>query len=193
MLSSNIGLYGRRQYDDSFANNFYNDFESHFDAFQGFSGKLDLGISEIRLETKEKTVAPFFEHHGLDFRLPLNMESEGTQHAYKFFPTLSIALMYGGVAVVDELDSNVHPYVLSEIVRMFRDPSINKTGAQLIFNCHNPSVLEHLSKEEVFIVMKGRSGSTSVYGLSSVAGLRRNANLYQKYISGSLGGLPTLG
>lgn len=154
---------------------------------------VDLGIREVRVVQGPNGPMFEFEHKALTFPLPLRLESHGTKSFVKTYPFIAYALAAGGVALLDELDASLHPTLLPEIVRWFRDENRNTQQAQLWMTCHNASLLEHLSKEEVIFCEKDYTGSTSVYSLSDVAGVRRSENFYRKYLSGAYGALPNLG
>jgi len=120
-------------------------------------------------------------------------ESHGTQSVLKYFPILNHALERGGVAVIDELDASIHPHVIAEIFRRFHDPERNTRDAQLWITCHNASLLDELEKEEILICEKDRRGYARIYGLKDIKSVRRDHNLYKKYISGVYGGVPLIG
>ena len=103
------------------------------------------------------------------------------------------ALETGGVAVLDELDSSIHPMLLPKILRWFYDPERNPHDAQLWMSCQNASLLEDLIKEEVLFCEKDRSGRTQVYGLRDIQSVRRTDNYYRKYLSGAFGAVPQIG
>ena len=134
-----------------------------------------------------------FTHQGLAFPMPLIYESHGTRQFIKLYPFLLNALESGGIAVIDELDSAIHPLVLPEILRWFRDPTRNPHNGQLWMTCHNASLLEDLSKEEVLFCDKDEYGRTEVYGLSDIRSVRRGENYYRKYLGGSYGAVPQIG
>ena len=108
-------------------------------------------------------------------------------------PQLGFALNVTGVAVLDEIDGDLHVDIAGEILRWFRSRESNPHGAQLFVTSHNVGLLDDLEKEEVFIVEKDDSGATRVHGAQDVRGLRRDARLYPKYRAGVLGGIPRFG
>ena len=61
-------------------------------------------------------------------------------------PELLAVLEEGGVIVVDELDSSLHPVISSKLVELFQDPSTNRHGAQIIFTTHDTSLLGCLTR-----------------------------------------------
>ena len=152
--------------------------------------KIDLGIKDVVLEQTPQGVEPRFHHMGHDRRLGLALESHGTRRFYAIFPLINYALESGGVAVLDELDNDIHPLLLPELVRWFQNPKTNPNNAQIIMSCHNATLLEHLVKEEVYFTEKDRTGCTHIYGLKDVKGVRRDTNIYAKYLAGVFGAVP---
>jgi hypothetical protein len=134
-----------------------------------------------------------FEHTGLQAPLWFFVESEGTKQFVRIFPILWEVLQLGGIAVVDEIDSTIHPVLLPEILRWFYDPEINKHQAQLWISGHSASLLEELKKEEIFFTEKDEQGHTKVYGLKDIEAVRRVDNFYQKYLGGVYGAVPRIG
>ena len=55
---------------------------------------------------------------------------------------------------------------------------------------HNATLLEHLVKEEVYFAEKDEAGKTHLYGLADVKGVRRDENIYAKYLAGAYGAVP---
>lgn len=154
--------------------------------------KIDLGIERIEFEEIDGELIPQFFHSGLATPLTLYYESDGTKAFYLSFIDLTLALGTGGVAIMHELDSDLHPHLMQEIVRWFQSSDENPHGAQLIMACHNASILADLHKEEVWLVEKNFEGATSFTALRKI-GLRRDSNLYSKYLSGAFGAVPHFG
>lgn len=155
--------------------------------------RIDLGVEEMQFEETPGGMEPFFRHRGLGEQLPWMMESRGTRSFINMFPTISGAITFGRLCIIDELDSAVHPMVIEEILRWFYDSERNPKNGQIWFTCHSASLLENLNKEEVVLTEKDRQGRTTAYSLMDVKDLRRDDNLYRKYLSGVLGGVPRIG
>lgn len=154
---------------------------------------IDLGIDKIYVKEHGEEIKTAFKHKGLDIALGWSFESSGTKSFFKMFPHINYVLETGGVAVIDEIDRDIHPLLLPEILRWFYDEDINKHGAQLIMSCHNASLMENLVKEEIFFTEKNDVGHTEIYGLKEIDGVRRDANIYAKYLNGVYGGIPVVG
>ena len=125
--------------------------------------------------------------------MPFFMESHGTQQFLKLFPLISDSLATGSIAIIDELDAAIHPMILPEIIEWYYDPDRNPQNAQLWMSCHNVSLLEELSKDEIVFCEKDRQGMTEVYCLNDVKTVRRDDNYYKKYLGGTYGAVPRIG
>ena len=134
-----------------------------------------------------------FEHHGLDAPVVLGLESRGTRRLFHLLPMVKHALDVSGLAVLDEIDGDLHVDLVAELLRLFRSRESNPRCAQLLVSSHHVGLLDELEKEEVFIVEKDGGGATQVYGAQDVRGLRRDVRLYPKYRAGVLGGIPRIG
>ncbi len=93
-------------------------------------------------------------------------ESAGTLRLFRLAPIFIDALTTGGVVLVDELESSMHPFMAELIIKMFNDPEVNPKGAQLIFTTHNVNIMspELLRREQVWFVEK-ESGASRYYSL----------------------------
>jgi len=156
--------------------------------------RIDLGIEEIGIG-KATSDPPrlLFKHSGLDQIITFDRESHGTRQFIKVFPYILMALDNGGVAVIDELDTTIHPLILPEILRWFSDRDRNPHNAQLWATCHSASLLSELTKEEVLFCEKDATGNTSVFKLADIERVRRNENFHGKYLGGEYGAVPVLG
>ena len=154
----------------------------------------DLGITGFGIAPSSSgTKDVWFNHEGLDHPILLKFESSGTKRLFHLLPQLSFALRDAGVAILDEIDGDLHVDIAGEILHWFRSRERNPRNAQLLVTSHNVGLLDALEKEEVFIVEKNGSGATHVHGAQDVRGLRRDTHLYPKYRAGVLGGIPRIG
>lgn len=155
--------------------------------------RIDLGIRKMDIGQGANGPVAFFEHEGLQQPMPWLLESHGTRSFIRNFPYIEEALRHGGVAIVDEIDISIHPLVLPEIIRWFYDSERNPHKAQLWISCHAATLLEELTKEEVFFCEKDSRGRTSVFALQDIQNVRRTDNRYRKYLSGVYGAIPHIG
>jgi AAA15 family ATPase/GTPase len=134
---------------------------------------------------------------GLDVESEL-LESKGTIKMLEFsFPFVQ-TLKLGCVLVVDELDASLHPDLVTALVSVFNNPMINRNGAQLIFNTHNPIYLNKniFRRDQILFVDKNRETYESeLYSLADFKtygekGVREDERFMKNYLSGKYGAIP---
>jgi len=131
----------------------------------------------------------------------MDQESVGTNKVYNLSGPLFETLRNGGILVVDELDSSLHPLLTLAITRLFNSKSSNPKGAQLIFATHDTNLLSYgkFRRDQIFFIEKDEYGSSDLYSLveyreedSSVP--PRNDRSFEKdYIQGRYGAIPFIG
>ena len=121
-------------------------------------------------------------------------ESLGTFKFAKYLMKFIPALLNGGVFVIDELESNLHPMILAKIIELFNDPKINIGKAQLIFSSHNTSILRNdiLKRDEIWFVEKNDEGCSEIYPLTDFNAIRKGFNYEKGYWEGRFGAIPYL-
>lgn len=154
--------------------------------------RVDVGVHAFDVSPATDDRDASLHHEGLN-PIPFHLESHGTRQFIRHFPYLFHALASGGVAVIDELDTAMHPVIMGEILRWFRDPQRNPHNAQLWMSCQSPALLEDLQKDEVAFCEKDAKGRTALFALNDVKAVRRDDNFYRKYMGGHYGALPLIG
>ncbi|MCY4459894.1 MAG: AAA family ATPase [Albidovulum sp.] len=163
------------------------------DQLQSIGRRIDSGIEQISIDNSLGDPRLKLRHSGLDQVIELQLESCGTRQFIKLFPFIQMALERGSVAVVDDIDSAIHPLLLLEIIRWFVDEKKNPFGARLWMACHAATLLTESTKEEVLFCEKDSQGRTKVFGLADIEGVRHGENFLGKYLSGEYGAAPILG
>ena len=111
--------------------------------------------------------------------------------AFNLLSLILPVLKNGGIAIIDELDNDLHPHLLQEIFNLFRSEYTNPHNAQLIFTCHTPEVFNILNKHQIYLVEKIDQKSEA-WRLDEVEGIRNDDNLYAKYMAGAFSAVPNL-
>lgn len=126
--------------------------------------------------------------------LPLKEESIGTQSLYVLGGRVLRSIENGGVLVVDELDTSLHPFITKMIVMLFQSEITNPKKAQLIFTTHDVSLLDRelIRRDQVWIADKNEKGATELYSLQDFEGLREDTPFEKWYLAGKFGGLPKI-
>ena len=163
--------------------------------------QFDTGIDEINIKSvmtvnegkQQEVLLPFSVHKIGDdsFELMIYEESNGTQSAYSLLGLILPVLKNGGVAIIDELDNDLHPLLLPAIFDLFRSSHHNRHNAQLIFSCHTPEVFNLLNKHQIYLVEKYEQASEA-WRLDEMEGVRNDDNLYAKYMAGAFDAIPNL-
>ena len=101
----------------------------------------------------------------------------------------------GATLVIDELDASIHPMAIMNIINIFHNDEINKKGAQLIFNTHNPIFLNKdlFRRDEIKFVEKDSNGSIhyslSDFGTSGSKGVRNTEDYMTNYFMNKYGAI----
>lgn len=124
-------------------------------------------------------------------------ESYGTLRFINIFPLVMKSLNTGGTLVIDEFDASIHPMALMNIVNIYHDDEINKKGAQLIFDTHNPIFLNSnlFRRDEIKFVERNNTShisdlySLSDFGTSGESGVRKNEDYMKNYFISQYGAI----
>lgn len=141
----------------------------------------------------------WFEHQGdgsRPGRLSLERESAGTVAWLALVVPAVVTLQQGGVLVVDEIDSSLHPHLVEMLIGFFADEQKNPLGAQLICTTHDsylisPQSSVKLEPEQIWLTEKGNDGASELYSLADFP-RHKGANVAKRYLSGRYGGVPSL-
>lgn len=122
----------------------------------------------------------------------LQEESIGTQILIPVLGVILTTLEKGGVLFIDELDRSLHPLLLIQITRLFKDKRYNKKGAQLVFTLHCTDLLEDelVRKSEIGIVTKNKNDGSTFLKLSGFKNLRNTLDFRKRYLAGEFNGIP---
>lgn len=165
---------------------------------------LDLGLADVFIkshryiekesEKGKETYIPFGVHRmgNQEYRLPFFYESSGTQATFVLLNKILPALEHGGIVIIDEMEADLHPDMITALLDLFIDPERNPHNAQIIFTCHAHEVLNDLQKDQVLLTEKNPEGFSEAWRLGDMKGIRRDDNLYAKYRAGAYGAVPDL-
>jgi uncharacterized protein len=208
-VQTNVLASGRRRFDaesdlPASANYFAADSAAR-DQMVDLLKAWDLGLSGVELrevatrqEPGQEPVRsrfPFGIHanrQGQESALSFFEESSGTQSAFFLLSKLLPALLRGGLAVIDEFESDLHPLMLEPILDLFAHEQTNPKGAQILFTCHAMEVLNLLHKSQVTLVEKDANCESSAWRMDEVKDIRNDHNFYAKYMAGAYGAVPNL-
>jgi AAA15 family ATPase/GTPase len=124
-------------------------------------------------------------------------ESEGTKKIMDFSVPVFDTLSKGKILIVDELDSQLHPLITIEIIKLFNNPETNPNNAQLLFATHDTNLLstDIFRRDQIWFTEKDEVEQTDLYSLDDFVfpdgtKVRKDANLEKNYITGRYGAIP---
>lgn len=127
--------------------------------------------------------------NGNIIKIPISMESTGTQKLLDIFPSLFTALM-GGIVFIDEIDSGIHDLLMESIVFSLKD----SLHGQIISTTHNTSLMETFLPEDIYIIDVDIKGNKMINSLDDYKErVQKNNNIRNKYLKGNYSGIPYIG
>jgi len=160
---------------------------------------FDTGISGIDINNKieeEYDYDIYALHHtsdGHEIRWSFEEESLGTQRLFSLAYRMVLVLKTGGLLIVDELGTNIHPNIVRNIVSIFQNPKINPKNAQLIFTSHDNTLQRNnlLRRDQIWFTQKRPDKSTDLYPLTDFH-VRNDLAIDKAYLDGRFGAVPFL-
>lgn len=109
--------------------------------------------------------------------------------------TVVDALTSGQLLVVDDLTAYLHTELGRTIIGWFTDPTVNQTGAQLIFTTHDITLMNIgrgpiRNRERIWFTEKNSAKATMLYQLSDFTGLQARSSITKNYLEGRFGATP---
>jgi AAA15 family ATPase/GTPase len=127
-----------------------------------------------------------------EVKFNLSEESYGTQLLFGMLGMILYVLKKGQVLVIDEFDRSLHPLLLRAIVYMFKSKTYNQYNAQLVFSCHETSVLEDelLRISEGTFVQNSVNTGTTIKRICDFEGVSNFDNFRKMYMNYQFGAVP---
>lgn len=160
---------------------------------------MDIDISDYRFDDEVKQFFLQRDVDGQKFELNFEEESAGTKKLFSMIPFVLLALQQGRLVIVDELDAKLHPKLLRYIISLFKNPQINKNGAQLLFTSHDLTTMNNkvFRRDEIWFAALNRSRISEIYSLYDFRTENDNhinstASFSKQYMEGRYGADPYL-
>ncbi|MBF0126501.1 MAG: ATP-binding protein [Magnetococcales bacterium] len=145
-----------------------------------------------RFPPTEKDISLQHQAGSEKLTLPYHLESRGTQTMLGIAIKIHQTLEQGGLLVVDELESGLHPYAAKRLLELFQDSATNPNQAQILFATHDSYLMTGLAPAQIWLCEKNVQGATEIYPLTATQ-LRKGENLEHGYLKGRYGGVPYMG
>ncbi len=164
--------------------------------------KMDIDVVDYRAEKISNDNYKIFMKHiidGKEYELNLADESKGTQKLFSLLPKLISSLNYGSLTLIDEMDAKLHPKLIEYIIEMYKNPKINKKGAQLIMTSHDLTTMtsDIYRRDEILFASKNVENVSELYSLYEIRDvngerIRAKTPFNKQYAEGKYGADPYL-
>lgn len=146
--------------------------------------------------TAEKLVACHASHDGREVEFELEHESDGTKRILDLLPAfVDLANVSGEhVYVIDEIDRCLHTYAARRLVKTFLDCCTNETRGQLLATTHDVGLMSQslLRRDEMWLAERNGDEVSEISAVSDFAEARKDTDLRRSYLTGRMGGLPSI-
>jgi len=125
--------------------------------------------------------------------IPESEESAGTQKLFAYSIPIIFALENGTPLFIDEFDTQLHPLILENIIKLFHSPDINKNNAQFVISCHSVNIMtnKNFRRDQIWFCEKDQYGATNLYSLVEYdEPVRNDASFGKNYLQGKYGAVP---
>lgn len=163
---------------------------------------MDIDVVDYRAEKISNDNYKIFMKHiinGKEYELNLSDESKGTQKLFSLLPKLISSLNYGSLTLIDEMDAKLHPKLIEYIIEMYKNPKINKKGAQLIMTSHDLTTMtsDIYRRDEILFASKNVENVSELYSLYEIRDvngerIRAKTPFNKQYAEGKYGADPYL-
>jgi AAA15 family ATPase/GTPase len=162
--------------------------------------RIEAGSQQQKIDIEKiegvsiQTVHKILEKDGNESQVifNINQESEGTKRMLSLIGPWIDALKNGRILIADELDTKLHHLLNVFLIKLFQDPTQNKTNAQLIFSTHNTNLLDQelFRRDQIWFTEKNpEKHCTELYSLLEFKP-RKDKNIQKGYLAGRYGALP---
>jgi AAA15 family ATPase/GTPase len=129
-----------------------------------------------------------------------SQESAGTNKIFDISGPIFDVLHNGGILVIDELDSSLHPLMTLEVTKLFNSKINNPKNAQLIFTTHDTNLFSYgkYRRDQIYFIEKDKYGASDLYSLVEYkeedgTKVRKDRSFEKDYIQGRYGAIPFIG
>jgi len=117
---------------------------------------FDEHIENLKMLSEDKFIITFNDN----FQRKINslelyeILSSGTSKGFRLFSFLVYSLKTGTDLVIDEIENHFHKSLVEYIISLYKDKSVNKYGATLIFTTHYCELLDLFSRSDNIYITK---------------------------------------
>ena len=148
-------------------------------------------IKEIEINSHHKIFNGDNKFIGFE-TLKIEEESDGTKRFFQLIGPVIDSIKNGKVLFIDEMESNLHLFILETIIKLFQNKCVN-SDSQLVFSTHNISLLssELFRRDQIWLMEKDIYGASTLNSLVEYK-LRKDVSFEKNYRMGKFGAIPMI-
>ena len=160
--------------------------------------KAELTFEKVKIRTRHTR---YYDRHKPAGEVLFDLEREeshGTQQLFALAGPIIDTLEKGKTLVIDEMDSRLHPQLLSLLVKLFHSLRYNRKNAQLIFVTQNSRLLSEdlFRRDQIWFTSKNKFGESELFSLYEFKEdgekIRKDEAFEKNYLLGKYGAVPQL-
>ena len=170
----------------------------------------DTKLNGIKIEDKRKSskkITPqerfkIFGLHSIyndhkkigNIELSFEQQSKGSNILFSLSAIMLYMLKVGGIFIIDEIDTSLHPKLAKTLILLFQSPIANPKNAQIIFTTHETAFLDKdlFRKDQIWFTEKDDYGETELFSLQDFDKVREDTPFDKWYLAGRFGGIPNI-
>ena len=160
---------------------------------------MDIDITDYRYDAEAHKLYMKRMLGNKEYELSFAAESDGTRKLIAALPVILLALREGRLVIIDELDAKLHPKLLRYVIMLFKNRSINRYGAQLLFTSHDMYTLKNtvFRRDEIWFASENDAPESSIFSLCEMRNedgerIKNTAAYDKQYLEGRYGADPYL-
>ena len=112
--------------------------------------------------------------------------SSGTSKGFDLFTLVVFCLKYGKVLIVDEIENHFHKTLVENLINLFKDKTVNKKGAILVFTTHYCELLDLFNRSDNIFITKHEE-KVSIENMHTKYGTRNDILKSKKFYKNEFG------
>lgn len=111
--------------------------------------------------------------------------SRGTSKGFQLYTDVIMSLHLGIDLIVDEIENHFHKNLVLNLINLYKDKSVNKKNATLIFSTHYPELLDTFSRTDNIYILK-HDKKITIQNMSEF-GIRNELLKSRKFLDNAFG------
>lgn len=117
---------------------------------------FDEHLDNIKMKNEDKFIVYYTDKREIEVsnKELYDMLSSGTSKGLRLFTYVVYSLKYGADLLIDEIENHFHKTLVENLVNLYKDKSVNKKNAMLIFTTHYCELLDLFNRTDNIYITK---------------------------------------